>query len=365
MSPSYPIVFYISGHGFGHTSRTIEAIRTLVERRPDVRILVRTAAPRRLFEAVLRDRYEFFDVQCDAGMVQLDSLNLDAVESIRRAKAFEAQLEARAAEESAFLLGRGARLVVGDIPPLAFVAAHRAGLPSIAIGNFTWDWIYEGYPEESPFDLAESIRRNYQLATMALRLPASGGFAGLEAITRDIPFIARRSTRDPRDIRRSLALPDDRPLVLMSFGAYGIDGLNVDAVAGLRDYAIVTTSQPAGGLHYVSEQRLDAGGFEYVDLIRAADVVVTKPGYGIFTDAVANDAALLYTSRGRFVEYEVLVGAMPRYLRSQFIDPQNLLSGNWRPFLDRLLASPPPPDIPDLSGAQAVVEMIEKLLTAF
>ena len=55
--------------------------------------------------------------------------------------------------------------------------------------------------------------------------------------------------------------------------------------------------------------------FAIEDLVRAADVVVTKPGYGIISEAIANDAALLYTSRGRFVEYDVLVKEMPRYLR--------------------------------------------------
>ena len=61
--------------------------------------------------------------------------------------------------------------------------------------------------------------------------------------------------------------------------------------------------------------------------MRAADVVVTKPGYGIISEAIANDAALLYTSRGHFVEYDVLVKEMPRYLRVQFIEQRDLLSG--------------------------------------
>src|SRR5258708_36202225 len=38
---------------------------------------------------------------------------------------------------------------------------------------------------------------------------------------RDIPFIARRSTRDPADTRRRLGIAGDRPVVLPSFGGYG------------------------------------------------------------------------------------------------------------------------------------------------
>ena len=62
---------------------------------------------------------------------------------------------------------------------------------------------------------------------------------------------------------------------------------------------------------YLSEQQLYDSGLRYEDLVRAADVVVTKPGYGIISEAIANDTALLYTSRGRFVEYDVLVKEMP------------------------------------------------------
>ena len=374
MNPSYPIIFYISGHGFGHASRTIEVIQAVLERRPDVSIVVKTAAPRRLFDRALGNRYEFIELECDTGMVQIDALNLDAAESLRRAKAFHAQLDEKTMNEASFLRARRARAVVGDIPPLAFSAAHAAGLPSVAIGNFTWDWIYEGYPEQSPFGLASAMRDTYKKATAALRLPTSGGFAGLDAITRDIPFIARRSKREPEDVRRRLGLPERKPLVLVSFGGYGLADLNTSALAALRDYAIATTDlptrendarpvfQPAAGLHYLSEQQLHGGGLRYEDLVRAADVIATKPGYGIFTEAIANEAALLYTSRGHFVEYEVLVNAMPRYLRSQFIDRDSLLAGNWAPALEKLLSSPPPPERPELNGAGVAADAILALL---
>jgi len=155
MSPSYRIVFYISGHGFGHSSRMIELIRALREARPGVAIAVRTSASRRLYELSAVD---FFDIQCDTGMVQIDSLHVDEAESISLAAAFHATLSERAAHESAFLKQSGARLVIGDIPPLAFAAAARAGVPAMAISNFTWDWIYAGYDEASNGPLIDTIR---------------------------------------------------------------------------------------------------------------------------------------------------------------------------------------------------------------
>ena len=97
------------------------------------------------------------------------------------------------------LTSLGAGLVVGDVPPLAFAAAHAAGIPSIAIANFTWDWIYEGYdPAGHGYpDLVASVREACAHAGLFLRLPMWGGFgmAPADAI-RDLPLVARRSTRD-------------------------------------------------------------------------------------------------------------------------------------------------------------------------
>ena len=51
----------------------------------------------------------------------------------------------------------------------------------------------------------------------------------------------------------------------------------------------------------VNEGDLYDRGFRYEDLVAAVDVVLTKPGYGIVSECVANDTALLYTSRGASV----------------------------------------------------------------
>ena len=341
----------------------IELIRALREARPGVAIAVRTSASRRLYELSAVD---FFDIQCDTGMVQIDSLHVDEAESISLAAAFHATLSERAAHESAFLKQSGARLVIGDIPPLAFAAAARAGVPAMAISNFTWDWIYAGYDEASNGPLIDTIRTAYRRSTLALRLPMAGGFAGLEQITRDIPFIARHSTRERAVVRGWLGVPADKPLLLMSFGGYGLAGLDTAALGRLRDYTIMTTDfpaqghdiKPAPGLMYLPEARLYGAGYRYQDLVLAADVVVTKPGYGIISECIANDAAMLYTSRGRFPEYDVLVKEMPKYLRAQFIERDDLLAGRWKPPLEKLLSSPKPAVKPATNGAQVAAATI-------
>ena len=219
------IVFYVSGHGFGHASRDVELIRAMCALRADARIVVRTAAPERLFGPIAGAQVDVQPLEADTGLVQIDSLQIDEEESARQAARFHADFDRRVAEEAELLDRVQADVVVGDTPPLAFASAARAGVPSVAVGNFTWDWIYSVYPA---FDrlapgVIPAIRHAYASATLALRLPLHGGFEPMAAVTRDIPFIARRSTRDAGDTRRALGLTGDRPAVLPSFGAYGAD----------------------------------------------------------------------------------------------------------------------------------------------
>jgi len=85
---------------------------------------------------------------------------------------------------------------------------------------------------------------------------------------------------------------------------------------------------------------------------------VSKPGYGIVSECVANRTPLLYTSRGRFAEYDVMVSDMPRLLRCRFITQEDLLAGNWREAIDALLAQPEPPERPRVDGASLAAGQI-------
>ena len=239
------VVFAISGHGFGHASRQTEIMRALHRQRPDVAIDIRTSAPRWLFERALDFPFSFESVEVDTGIEQVDSLEVDVGASIARAAAFHRTLDDRIDAEARALTTRGADLVVGDIPPLACAAAARAGIPAIAVGNFTWDWIYAGYPETPALapDLVPTLGRAYSGAAAAWRLPLHGGFGAFETIV-DIPLVARRSTRNPVDVRRQLGFPRNRTLALFAFGRYGIGGVNWPEVARMRRCHVVFTTGP-------------------------------------------------------------------------------------------------------------------------
>lgn len=351
MNSRRTIVFYISGHGFGHASRSIEIINALIDRRPDLKVIVRSSVAPWLFERTANRNVALSPVEVDTGVVQLDSLRLDAAGSIRRAEAFMETFKLRIAGEVAFLRQYRATMTISDLPALGIAAGNAMGLPAIATGNFTWDWIYEHY--EGGGRVARQIADVYRWTTLALRFPMWGGFATMPKVW-DIPFVARRSMRDPAEVRAALNIPNDRRVVLTSFGGYGLEGLDVDALRSLPGYYVLLPGM-------IDESAMYDGGYRYEDLVRAVDVVVTKPGYGIISECIANDTALLYTSRGDFREYRVLVDAMPQFLRCAFIDHADLFAGNWKPHLDRLVEQPVPVK-PPTHGADVAADILFDIL---
>jgi L-arabinokinase len=311
---------------------------------------VKTGAPKWLFDVAAIPGVSHEAFEADVGMAQTDSLSIDVPETARRAAEFYRDFDRRADAEARRLRENTAALVLGDIPPLAHAAAARAGLPSIAVGNFTWDWIYEAYStfERDAPGVIQAIRDSYAQATRALRLPMHGGFATFADVV-DIPMIARRSARPCDQTRALMKIAPDRPFALASFGGYGLD-LAFEEIARRERLTILS---PGAAL---------PPPLLYPDLVAAADVVISKPGYGIVSECVANSTPLLYTSRGPFAEYDVFVAEMPRVLRCGFIPPEDLRAGRWRTHIDALLAQAAPPERAALDGADVAAEMIARIL---
>jgi L-arabinokinase len=298
-------------------------------------------------------------------VIQRSSLAQDERASLEAAWDFHRSLEDRAQADAEILGRAGVRLVVGDIPPLAFAAAAHAQIPSLAISNFTWDWIYEPWIDSASElqELLKVIRAAYAQASHALLLPFGDGFDVFRSV-QPIPLVARHATRARGDVRRRFRLPDDRPIALLSFGGFGLPALDLSAVDCLNEWTVVTLDRPSARsaaspqIVCLDEAEFFGSGVRYEDLVAAVDVVISKPGYGIISECLAAGTALLYTSRGDFREYDVLVREMPRYVRCGFIAPADLLAGRWRAGLEAVRRLPAPPESMATNGAEVAAEII-------
>jgi hypothetical protein len=254
-------------------------------------------------------------------------------------------------------------VILGDVPPLAFAAAARADIPSAAMTNFGWDWIYAGWPCFT--STVGAIQRAYGEADVLLRLPLHSpdpeAFAAFNTIE-DVPLVARHARRPRSQVRHQLGLPSAACVVLLSFGAFDAH-LDIDALHAWRDYVFLMTPPLASPRRRVPTNvvQLLHQPSDYVSLLAACDAVVTKPGYGIVSDCLANRVPILFTDRGDFREYDVLADELPRLGHARYVPRQEVLAGQLGPHLDALRAEPGNWAPLAIHGAQVVADRLLEL----
>lgn len=355
-----PIAYYISGHGYGHAVRSRQVVLSLRDACPELKLHVRTTTPRRFFESSFLPVF-YHKRSLDAGVSQRDSLEVDLEKTLGACQALHREIPQLISEEVDFIQREGIRLVIGDIPPLCFEIAAQCSLPSVAIANFTWDWIYRAYLTEFPafLPLIRQMEDFYRKATLALSLPFACDLRGFPRMV-PIPLITRASALDKAEARKQFGLPATAIIVLMSFGGFGLKQLPWEEMERCEDFFFVTTGELSSkGKNFLV---LPEAQPQYHDLVRAADAVVSKPGYGIVADVIAHRVPILFTSRGPFPEYPFLVEALSEWATSAFVPQEELRRGKIGPHLKRLLEREPSwPTVP-LNGAQVAAERIIALL---
>lgn len=276
-----------SAHGLGHLTRQL-AIGAELER-AGARLCFFTAAP----PAVVHETLPGAEVRpwtIDVGVVQRDSVREDV-------EATAAALALRCAEPHIDALAaalRGLDGVVVDTAPVGLEAAARAELPSVAVGSFTWPWIYRRYPALEGFAARLEAMQRPHPAVEILPGPGLAGFAS----------IRRRGWVGRAGVRRALGLAGR--VVLVSFGGFGLTDVDrlLPRLPGVT-WALAPPMRPL--------DRPDCAflaDLPYPDLVASADAVLTKPGYSILVEAALAGTPLCWVSRGAFPEAPWLEAAM-------------------------------------------------------
>jgi hypothetical protein len=355
------LLFYVSGHGFGHATRIRALIAALRDRARDVfDAHVRTEAPHWIFTE--RDEH----VTCssapiDVGVLQRSSMDLDLPRSLEAHESFGSVWREAVEREARFIEGFRPSLVVGDIPPLAFAAAHRAGVASVAVANFSWDWILEPYAVEEPrwAPIVSRYRAAYGRAEQLFRLPLHGDLSAFAQIV-DAPFLVNRSSRSVSSCRELLGVSDgdERRLVLVSFGGFGSAPTRVSADDDLSDYLFVIIGDEPMGLReeWISLPRPSPVFHE--DVMRACDAVLGKTGYGTVAEALTHDTRFLYLPRSGFREVPILERGVERLGCARAMPRDDFEAGRWRRHLDALFQLPKPSQSVASNGAEVIADAL-------
>lgn len=305
------VLWHISSHGWGHAARQRELMQAYTERFPDTEVIIASDVPRWFWRGTGISRI----VRGSPSPTVVESgWEIDLAATRKILMDFLDRLESLLAEELKFHEDLGADLVVSDIDPLPISAASAAGIPAFGIGNFTWDWILtELFP-----DLEDDIKRISFLHSKGTYLRLPMGPPAHNPFNRmvDVPLLASGSCSEPMEARR---LSPKGILCLVALRELPPGGLP-DLPHGVQ--ALSSSPKPLSkGIQNITPDELSSRGFVFSDLVAAADVVISKAGYGIISQILAlGKPCVLLTGRG-FPEERHLLDHMKERCATVILKP--------------------------------------------
>lgn len=301
------------------------------------------------FQASLKDSlttgnptavYTYHNRMLDSGAIQLDALRVDPTESLRK---YYLNIHTRRdyllQKEVEFLQDEKIDLVVADATPLGCAAGKAAGIATVLLTNFSWDYCFREMLQKSY--VREKLLRDESLVA------SEDGERGLETLS-DLenmvnqcakdsfscgyyiqlpgqtpcpspitfkaiegPLIARIASINAREtIRMRLGITSEQKVLLLGFGGHNAEWNIADSFLP-SDWVCLILGISADKLLdlQLPEKRFIPMSFNTFvpDLIAASDVVLGKIGYGFVSECIANGTPLVYVPRSDWPE-EPFVG---------------------------------------------------------
>ncbi|MGH7134470.1 MAG: hypothetical protein ACREHD_01950, partial [Pirellulales bacterium] len=267
------------------------------------------------------------------------------------------------AGEARWIAEHDISLVLADFPPLAGDVAAECGLPSIGVGNFTWDWIYEPLIDDPRRRLLDWLREGYSRMNCWLRLPFSHKEnGGLFPRVVDMPLVARRPKHDKAEILRRLGnAQDGRPRIVLGMRGRIPPEARAAAADANRDWLFLHFESTNVGTRGNELPVTLSPELLFTDVLNACDVVVSKFGYGMLSECIATKRRLLCPPRRHFREDEIFDREIERHLRLARISREDFTAGRWSEGIRRLLEQSPVEPGMATNGAEECARMISRM----
>ncbi|KMZ73213.1 Galactokinase, partial [Zostera marina] len=333
--------YYVTGHGFGHATRVVEVVRHLIAAGHDVHVVC--GAPDFVFTSEINspNLYLRKDV-LDCGAVQADALTVDRLGSLE--KYHQTAVVPRSsilASEVKWLNSIKADLVVSDVVPVACRAAADAGIRSVCVTNFSWDFIYSEYVMAAGNhhrSIVWQIAEDYSHSEFLLRLPGYCPMPAFRDII-DVPLVVRKPHKSRSEVRKELGIGDNVKVLIINFGGQP---------AGWK---LKQEWLPVGWLCLVcgasNTQDFPPNFIKLPkdvytpDVISASDCMLGKIGYGTTSEAMAYKLPFVFVRRDYFNEEPFLRNMLENYEGGVEMIRRDLLTGHWAPYLERALSLTP------------------------
>ncbi|MDR2112676.1 MAG: hypothetical protein LBQ62_06215 [Candidatus Accumulibacter sp.] len=349
----------ISSHGFGHLAQAAPVLNALARLLPALRLTIRSGLPPEKMRSRIDAPFEHLPGRGDFGFIMVDAMRIDRLATGEAYRAWHAGWQDRVAAEAAFLRDLKPDMTLTDVAYLPLAGAARAGIPALSMCSLNWaDLFAHVFGREAwAGPIHEQILVAYRDAACFIRLTPAMPMPGLPRARAVAPVAARG--RDRRaELRERIGARAGERIVLIAFGGFDKD-LRADGWPVTPDVRYLAPE--SWGIARGDMAALETPRMNFTDLLRSVDAVITKPGYGTFTEAACNGTPVLYVRRDDWPEQDCLIAWLEKNARCRETSLTALLRGELGEDLERLWRQPGPP-APDPGGAEEAARLIAAYL---
>lgn len=346
----------ISAHGYGHASMTAPVLDELAHLVPGLHITVRSGLPEAFLRQRIHSDFTYLHATFDFGMRMHNAVDVDVAQSAAAYRDFHRDWDARVAREAEAMHAFRPDLLLGNVPYLSLAAARLAGVRAVGLCCLNWADIYRHYflHDRASDAIHAQMLEAYNGAQAFLRVQPAMPMPELEN-TQDISPIARLGANRRKQIEEYLPQAADEKLVLVAMG-------------GMEFRLPIERWPRLSGVRWLVPQawqvtRDDVSVFEvlempFSDVLASCDAVLTKPGYGTFSEATCNGIPVLYVTRGNWPEEPYLVQWLQGNGVCLEVGRDHLMRGELQEALAQLWARPRPAR-PQPSGAAQAARLLQ------
>ncbi len=359
-----PIIWCaISAHGLGHAAQIIPVLNAIGKVVDDVHVILRTTVLSSIFQENLNVSWELQSMPQDIGCLQRGPLEIDIEATWAANLAFHKTWDERVSQEAQAMRQAKVSLVISNISYLAIASAYHVPCAAVAIASLSWDQVLKPFLEPSSPDhqeIYERIREEYAKANCLIRLHPGIDMPSFRSIIETGPSFPLAETSS-QDVRKVLGLATADKLVLIAFGGIPLTALPLEQMEECKGYHFLVGGIPLK----LSSKRIhsiDGLTMPFKEIMKQADVVMTKPGYATITSAVHYGIPVVYVRRYNFADEQCLVDYVHQYGRAVELIRDDFESGVWEKALHEVATLSAPLALPPKPQLEAVVDVLKDYL---
>jgi UDP-N-acetylglucosamine:LPS N-acetylglucosamine transferase len=271
------IIYYITEHGLGHSSRSVAIIRELIKH--ETKIIIRS-----------NDEYDFLKKsfpklkiikgKTDFGPVMSkNGISFDLKKTERKISTWLKNLPKLIEKEEKLLRKEKPDVIISDISIMPLIAAEKCEIKSVIISSFIWNETLSMNKKTKEF-----FKKCYQNTDLKIKLPF-GSPMKLKNII-EIGLVAKRITSKKNEVRRKLGITSRKKLVVLA-----ISGIKKQITVNHNENIQLLDISNYSNLKKI-KKKIDL--VEGQNIINAADLVICKCGYGFISEILSTGTPFRY-----------------------------------------------------------------------